>query len=134
MASENVELVQSLYTAWSRGDFGSVEWADPDIEYVVVDGPEPGSWKGIAGMAEGWRTVLSAWEGFRGDVDEYRELDDERVLVLQHFSGRGKASGLELGEMRPKGATIYHIRRSKVTKMVIYFDREHALADLGLKG
>jgi ketosteroid isomerase-like protein len=134
MASENVELVQSLYTAWSRGDFGSVEWADPDIEYVVVDGPEPGSWKGIAGMAEGWRTVLSAWEGFRGDVDEYRELDDERVLVLQHFSGRGKASGLELGEMRPKGATIYHIREAKVTKMVIYFDREHALADLGLKG
>jgi ketosteroid isomerase-like protein len=133
MASENVELLRSIYASWARGDFSSVEWADPNIEYVVVDGPEPGSWKGIAGMAEGWRTVLSAWEGFRGDVDEYRELDDERVLVLQHFSGRGKSSGLELGEMQTKAATIYHVREGNVTRMVIYFDRERALADLGLE-
>jgi hypothetical protein len=29
-------------------------------------------------------------------VDEYRELDGERVLVLLGRRGRGKASGLEL--------------------------------------
>ena len=35
--------------------------------------------------------------------------------------------------MQTKAATIYHVREGKVTKMVIYFDRGHALADLGLK-
>jgi hypothetical protein len=33
-------------------------------------------------MAEGWREFLSAWEAVRPEVDEYRELDDERVLVV----------------------------------------------------
>jgi hypothetical protein len=65
-------------------------------------------------------------------VDEYRELDDERVLVLSHYSGRGKTSGLELGQIQAKGAGLFHVRRGKVTKLVIYFDREHAFADLGL--
>jgi hypothetical protein len=32
-------------------------------------------------MTEGLRAVLSAWEAFHRAVEEYRELDDERVLV-----------------------------------------------------
>jgi hypothetical protein len=30
------------------------------------------------------------------------------------------------------GATVFHIRDGQVLKLVVYFDREHALADLGL--
>jgi hypothetical protein len=65
-------------------------------------------------------------------VDEYRELDDERVLVLADVSARGKASGVELGEMRAKAANLFHIRGHKVTRMVTYYESERALADLGL--
>jgi ketosteroid isomerase-like protein len=83
-------------------------------------------------MAEGFREWLSAWEDFRGEAEEYRELDGERVLVLLRFSGRGKTSGLELGQMRAKGANVIHVRDGKVTRIVAYFDRERALADLGL--
>jgi ketosteroid isomerase-like protein len=66
-------------------------------------------------------------------VDEYRELDDERVLVLIRRSGHGKTSGLELGQMRTQGAALWHIRDGKMTRLVDYFDRDRALADLGLK-
>jgi ketosteroid isomerase-like protein len=132
VASANVELLRSIYASWERGDYSSVEWAHPEIEFVVADGPSPSSWKGLAGMAEGFRDWLSGWEKLRAEVDEYRELDDERILVLQHFSGRGKTSGLELGQMRTKAATLYHLREGKVTRIVVYFDRERALAELGL--
>ncbi len=78
------------------------------------------------------RYYLSSWEEFRLVADEYRELDAERVLVLDHLSGRGKASGLEIGEMRAAGAWLFHIRDDNVTRMVRYFDRARGLADLGL--
>jgi ketosteroid isomerase-like protein len=132
MASANVDLVRSIYAAWERGDFSSTEWAHPEIEYVIADGPEPGSWTGLAGMAEAMRSILSAWEEFRGEAEEYRELDDERVLVLTRRSGRGKTSGLELGKMRAKGAQLFHVRGGKVTRFVTYWEGEGALADLGL--
>jgi ketosteroid isomerase-like protein len=131
MASENLDLVRSIFAAWQRGDFSSAEWAHPEIEFVIADGPAPGSYKGLAEMAAGWRESLSAWEDFRAEqVDEYYELDGERVLALQRFSVRGKTSGLDLQQAR--GANLFHLRRGKVTRLALYWDRERALADLGL--
>jgi ketosteroid isomerase-like protein len=132
MSSANLELVRSIYAAFERGDYSSAEWAHPEIEYVVVGGPDPGSWTGVAGMADGFRDWLSAWEEYRTEVDEYRELDGERVLVLVQQSGRGKTSGLEIGQLQTKDAALYHVRGGKVTKLVIYWEGERALADLGL--
>jgi ketosteroid isomerase-like protein len=133
MSRENVELAQSIYTAWERGDFGAAGWADPEIEFVSVDGPAPGTWTGVAEMAEAWRAVLSAWDDLRMKVDEYRELDDRRILVLFRFSGRGKTSGLDLGQMHAAAANLVFVRDRKVTRLVTYWNRERALADLGLQ-
>jgi ketosteroid isomerase-like protein len=131
-ASANLDLVRSIYAAWERGNYASVEWADPEIEYVFADGPAPARWTGLDGMSEGWRDWLSAWEDFRVEADEYRELDAERVLVLVRSTGRGRTSGLDVGEMRTMGATLFHIRGGKVTRFVAYWDRSRAFADLGL--
>ena len=131
--SENLDLVRSIYAAQERGDFTSADWAHPEIEYVIADGPSPGSWTGLAGMAEGQRDFLRAWEDVRLVVDEYRELDDGRVFVLLHVRGRGKTSGLELEGLRTQVATLWHVRDGKVTRAVAYFDRARALAGLGLK-
>lgn len=132
MASANVELVRSIFTAWERGDFSSAEWADPKIEFVFADGPSPGSWIGPAGLAKANRDFLSAWEDLRQQAGKYTELDSERVLVLHRFTARGKMSGLELGQMRGEGAALFHIRGGKVVRLVHYFNRELALADLDL--
>src|SRR5207302_4440080 len=122
-ASPNLGLVRSIYADWERGDFSRTDWAHPDIEYVFAGGPEPGSRTGLTGMAEGWREWLSAWEDYGVEADEYRELDEERVLVLSHYSGRGKTSGLEVGQMRTDGATLFHVRGGKVMRFVGYWDR-----------
>jgi hypothetical protein len=84
-------------------------------------------------MAEAWRDVLSTWEkGYRTEAEEYRELDDERVLVISVYLGRGKTSGLELGQTRERPAALFYIEDGKVTRLVIYWERENAFADLGL--
>lgn len=138
VASENVELVRSILAASARGDYSpvysgeTIDWAHPEIEFVIADGPHPGSWKGVAGMAEAMRDFLSAWEEYRVEAEEFRELDRERVLVFIRRDGRGKTSGLELGQVHAKGANLFHIRDGLVTRLVAYWHRERALADLGL--
>jgi hypothetical protein len=76
------------------------------------------------------REHLSAWEEYRSEAEEYRELDNERVLVITRRTGRGRRSGIELGQIGSKGASIFHVRGGKVTRQIHYFDRENAFADL----
>ena len=132
MGSANLDLVRSILAGWEQGDFSSTGWEHPEIEYVIADGPSPGTWKGLARMAEANRDFLSAWEDWYGKAYEYRELDPERVLVLVDFKGRGKTSGVELEQMQAKGASLFHIRSGKVTRLVTYWDCRRAFADLGL--
>ncbi len=94
MASSNLELAQTIYAAWERGDWSSIEWADPEIELVFADGPERGTWTGLASVARAWRDFLDSWQDWRIVVEGYRELDHERMLVLVHNSGGGKGSGV----------------------------------------
>jgi ketosteroid isomerase-like protein len=133
VSQENVKLARSIYAAWERGDYDSTEWAHPEIEVAAIgDTPTPGSAKGLAEMAGVWREWLSAWEEFRTDAEGYLDLDDEHVLVFARFGGRGKASGVEVGQIWTKGASLFRMRGGKVTKLVLYTDHVRALADLGL--
>jgi ketosteroid isomerase-like protein len=84
-------------------------------------------------MARFLRDQLNAWEDARARADEYRVLDDERVLVLYTYNARGKTSGLEGGLRGTRPANLFHVRDGKVTRWVQYWDRDRALADLGLK-
>jgi ketosteroid isomerase-like protein len=130
----NLDLVRSILETWERGDFSHAEWAHPKIEFVLADGPDPHRSQGVDAMAEGWREFLSAWAGYCVQADEYRDLADDRVLVLLRAAGgHGKDSGLELGlTSGEQGANVFHMANGKVMRLVVYFDRDRALADLGL--
>src|SRR5450755_634139 len=132
MSSPNLELVRSICAEWERDSYSSLDWAHPEIEFVIEDIPGSGSWRGVPAMVAAWRDFLEAWEGHLIEVDEYRELDADRVLTLGAFKARGKASGVDVEQLRTTGANVFYLRDGKVIKFVIYFDRGHALADLGL--
>ena len=94
--------------------------------------PHPAAGRGWPDWRRPPRDQLDTWQDYRVDVDEYRELDADRVLVPYHRSGRGKASGLEIGQLQSRGASLFHVRDGKVTRLVFYLDHRRALADLGL--
>jgi ketosteroid isomerase-like protein len=131
--SQNVDLVRTIYANWERGDFSSAEWAHPDVEFVIPDGPSPGSWSGLAGMAKGYGGYIDVYENVRINVEQVRELDDGTIVALFRRIGRAKTSGIvELPGREMEGAVIFHLRGGRVSRLVLYFERERALLDLGL--
>jgi len=130
--SENLDLIRKIFSSWEQGDFSEADWADPEIEYVMHGGLGSESVTGLAGMAESWASMLQAWEHLRAVPEEIREIDEERVLVLLKNEGRGKGSGIDIGGISVRSANIFTVRDGKVTRLVLYWDRGQALAELGL--
>ncbi len=54
----------------------------------------------------------------------------DHVLVLTRLEGHGRTSSLEV---RTNTADLYHVHDGTVTKIVHYWDRARAFADLGLE-
>jgi len=125
----DLELVRSIYDAWTRGDYSSVGWADPDIEFSMVGSIDSQDVRGVAEMARAWGSFLSSWEGFAVECEEVLETEDGAVLT--RFRGTGKRSGVWLDEW--KGANRFTIRDGKVVRLVLYEDRARALADCGVE-
>jgi hypothetical protein len=132
--SENLQVVHSILAQWERGNFRSVEWAHPQIEYSIIDEPGSRVGRGVAAMTRTWREYLAAWADYRVEAHEYLELDGERVLVALRAHGRGKASGIDIGAAggQQGSANVFHMRAGSVTSLFTYFDCDRALADLGL--
>jgi ketosteroid isomerase-like protein len=135
--SANLDLVRTMYKAFERGDFTNADWADPAIEYVIAEGPEPRTFRGLAGLAEAMRNLFGDIEEVSAEAEEYRELDAGHVLVLARAFGRGTRSGLSASPDSPfslRFAEVFEVHGGQVTRIVVYYDRERALADLGLEG
>jgi ketosteroid isomerase-like protein len=128
--SANLDLVRSIYADWERGDFRSVGWADPEIEWIRRDALEGEVTKGLATVGEAWRTWLTAWRDYRVEASEFRDLDGDRVMMLGRMSGRGRLSD---AVVETEIVNVFHIRDGKVIRLVMYGNRNRALADLGLE-
>jgi ketosteroid isomerase-like protein len=80
MSEENVEIVRSILANWARGDYSSIDWAHPDIEFVQpLDRVEA---RGLEALGCRWREFLSAWDHFATVPEQFIDLGDDRVLVL----------------------------------------------------
>lgn len=130
MTPANVAFVRSIYEAWERGDFsGTSEWAHPRIECASFGGPMTGGFTGPAAIEAGWRAMLELLDDAQPEAQEYRDIDEERVLVLGRLRGREKSSGADVEQLR---ANLFRIRDGKVARLIFYWSRDRAFTDLGL--
>jgi ketosteroid isomerase-like protein len=128
MSEENVGAVRSILANWARGDYSSVEWADPDIVFIGADNPE--ETRGIEAAGHRWRDFLKAWDDFGTTPEQFIDVGDDRVLVLVRFEGRGRASGASTTSF--SGAQLFTLREGKVVRLVLYSNIGEALAAAGL--
>jgi ketosteroid isomerase-like protein len=128
--SENLDLVRAIYADWERGDFTRADWADPAIELVRPASLDGSALKGRDASSGGWREWLDAWKDFRAEANDFRVLDGDRVLVFGRMRGTGKLSGTSTDT---ETVSLFHVRKGKVVRLVLYSDRARALAELGLR-
>jgi ketosteroid isomerase-like protein len=90
MSEENVELVRRIYDAWDREE-SAREFIADDVEYVNPPyAVEPGTRRGRKSFA----VVRKTYEDFKLDVERFIDGDGHQVVVLAHYSGSGRGSGV----------------------------------------
>ena len=131
MSEKQVEIVQSMYAAFSDGDADdALAHFDPDVRVDVtrrVDGGRGQGRQELAALIGQW---VATFENWREDIEEIRDLDPF-VCVVATQRGRGKGSGLDV---ETRYAVIYEVRAGKIVSMTLFPDPGEALAAAGADG
>jgi ketosteroid isomerase-like protein len=132
MSKENVEILRRLTKALNARAFDTyyVEFFDPEVEWQTsAEDPDAATHRG----RQAYKRYVEQWlEGFDDmhiDVEEYIDVDDDRVLTWSRFTGRGAISGAPADWHL---AIIFTIREGKVVRAEEYFDRDEALEAAGV--
>jgi ketosteroid isomerase-like protein len=127
MSEANVQIAREIYGAWGRGDFSTVDWADPEIEFTLP-GPDPRVYRGIESMGRVWAEWLHMFDELSVVAEEFHDAGD-KVVVEHVFRGKGKVSGIPVDEI--PGFTVLTLRDGKVTRIEGHTTLESARAAAG---
>jgi ketosteroid isomerase-like protein len=132
MSQENVEVVRRLTEALNARDLDRyyVEFFDPEVEWrTSVEDPDAAIHRGLQAYKRYVEQWIESFDGLRADVEEYIDVDGDRVLTWSRFTGLGRTSGAPADWYL---AIIFTIRDGKVVRGEEYFDRAEALEAAGL--
>jgi len=133
MSRESLDAVAGAFDAFNRGDVPAMtagmasdgkivplRWAIEDTIYT--GGPE--------GMQRFWADITETWAEIRMEVEELRDLGDERVLAIGVLLGTARGSGVPVSS---KMAWIVEVSAGRITYMRTYSDAAAALEAEGLQ-
>ena len=133
MSQENVEVVGDYLRAFADGGIDAmVEFMDRDVDWRAIEGApdDVGEMHGREAM----RRYIQDWVDMFDDItnvpEELVDLGDDRVLAVQHVTGRAKGSGIET-ELRY--AVVYTLRDGKIVRAREYIDRQQAVEAAGVR-
>jgi len=149
MSRENVELVKSVHppsgadltSLFAAGAedlrrFGALATLLTD-DFEAVGGDEihgalglTSGGEGIEGLVSAWRSWLAPWESYWSEVEEFVDVDDERVVVLVRDHGRLRGSTSEVENI---SASIWTVRGGKIARIEFHTNRAQALKVAGLE-
>ena len=133
MSEENLELLRQTVDAINRGDFdGVLENAADDLEVDWSNSIGPGRrgiYNGKDQAREFWASFIEAFDEFRWDFEEIIEVDESRVIAVNHVRGRGRGSGAEVEGVT---ALLFTISDGKARSVKLFQSKSEALEAAGL--
>jgi ketosteroid isomerase-like protein len=132
MSQDSVELVRRFVQAFNRRDLAAMsQWLDPEIEWTP-GGPaavESAVYRGRDEVSDGFAATWEAWEVFRLEEHEIRDLGDS-TLWLGRAELRGGTSHVELDQ---EFAVHFLVRRGKFVRFRGFLTWHEALEAAGLR-
>jgi ketosteroid isomerase-like protein len=133
MSQEDVEVVRGSLQAFAEGGLDAMAgfWAT-DINWRAMEGAidDVGEMQGAEALRRYYEDWLDMFDDVTNVPEELIDLGDDRVLAVQHATGRAKASGVET-ELHY--AVIYTLHDGKISRGREYGDRSQALEAVGLR-
>jgi ketosteroid isomerase-like protein len=136
MSRQNVEIARRIFEAFNRtfteGTDDLYALLDPDVEWIPVMAILEGrSYHGHGGVREWIEDMKRDWEAFEPRPEDFRDLGDDRVLVLGSWRARGRGGDVPLDF--PRAAWLGQYREGKLVRMQTFTERKDALEAAGLR-
>jgi len=126
VSQENVEVVRLSIDAYKRGDWDdATAYLAPDVVWEV--GQEL-PLRGPDAVREMWTRWNDGWERLDMDGEEIVDAGD-KVLVVMHYRGRGRMSGVAVDQ---RVFEVHTFRDGKCVSKVDFETRGEALEAAGL--
>ena len=134
MSQENIQALHRFNDAQNRRDVEAMlKELDPEVEWhSVILGSLRGEatvFRGHDGIRELLRDLYEAFDEFRVEYSEVRDLGD-RLVAIGHWIARGEGSG---AETTTPIAVVVDIKNGKATRLEFYRDPHDALEAAGLR-
>lgn len=129
MAQDNVDVIESAWEAFGRGDIdAAAEMVDDSCEIVASESlPWGGTYVGPEGFKELFTSMLGNFDQFKGTPEKVLGADDDHVVVVARAIGQTK-SGNEVDQYV---TWVYRLRGGKVVSAQPFTDTARLLEALG---
>jgi ketosteroid isomerase-like protein len=136
MPQENVEIVRRAFEAFERtyseGTRDLYELLDPDVEWIPIMAILEGTtYHGHEGVRQWIDDVKRDWAAFEARPEDFRDVGNDRVLVLGAWRARGRRGEVVLD--LAQAAWLLQISEGKIIRMQTFTEREKALEAAGLR-
>jgi ketosteroid isomerase-like protein len=130
---ERIELVESAFDAWNRGDIDAfADHVAEDVAWLEVSGRPEGSVDseryGRDRLRESLRSLFDAWESYHLEAERIHDLGD-RVVAIVRESARGRASGLQI---HGRWGYVLTLADGLIVRVEAYRNADRALQVTGL--
>lgn len=132
MRSERENLARKTIEAFDNRDLDTVLSAvDENIVWIPLRSAIEGPYHGHEGMRKWWADTAANWEIFRIQMDEYRDVGEDRFIARGVIHAEGKGGGVPLDIPTSWSGTWSGLR---ITEAQFYFDQDAAPRAVGLEG
>ena len=132
MSQENIDLVRRGFDSINRGDIDAVLEAtasDFVMDWSNSIGPAKGIYRGEDQVRGVWTSYLEAFDQLQWDPQEFIDVDESRLIVVNRVRTRGRGSGVTVDAI---GAQLWTIHDGEAQSVELYQSKADALEAAGL--